>query len=189
MSPSDQHVLNCIGLMVWSGYYSADDIQSMIGDILDAHCDEAVLRAAVEPELAKKRAAEATWPNTTDCDRLDAVFYALHEQGICALSNTGRERSDGYTAVAAALATAPKGHYRGYCFYHGQDVDRAIEGHGVMIAFGDLDDKNESGLAIGSAVASALRAAGFAVEWNGSIETRINLPAFLWQRRGSASRA
>ena len=30
-----------------------------------------MLRAAVEPEFARKVAAEGSWPLTTDCDRLD----------------------------------------------------------------------------------------------------------------------
>ena len=112
----------------------------MIGDVVDADggCDVAFLKASIKSEFEKKLQAEAGWEEVTDCDRLDSVFYTLHEHGICALGKTGYEMSDGYSAVAEAVAIAPQGHYHGYCFYHGQDVEHAIAGRGIMIAFGDL---------------------------------------------------
>jgi hypothetical protein len=187
MSKSDEHVLASIKRWVWSGYYSADDINRMIDDILDASCDENALRGAIEPELATKIAAEKNWPVVTDCDKLDAVFYRLHERGICALGNTGYEMSDGYPEVAEVVANAPAKHYHGYCFYHGQDVEGALAGHGLWIAFGALDDDERRGVAVGSAVAEVLRQAGFDVAWDGSISTRISIPKFSWQRRAKRS--
>ena len=118
----------------------------------------------------------------TDCDKLDKVFYKLHEQGICALGETGFEMSDGYSEVAEAVATAPKGHYHGYCFYHGQDIQHAIAGHGIMIAFGDLTDDPAAGVRVGHVVATALRDAGFTVVWDGTFKTRIGIPSFYWAR-------
>jgi hypothetical protein len=187
MSKSDEHVLACIRRWVWSGYYSAADIDRMIDDVLDASCDEKVLREAVATELARKIAAEKDWPSETDCDRLDSVFYHLHERGICALGNTGYELSDGYPEVAEVVANAPAGHYHGYCFYHGQDVEGALAGHGLWIAYGALDDDEPRGIAIGAAVATALREAGFHVDWDGSYATRICIPKMSWQRRAKPS--
>ena len=187
MSKSDEHVLACIRRWVWSGYYSAEDIDLMIDDILDASCNEMALRQAIAPELARKIAAEKDWPRETDCDRLDSVFYHLHERGICALGNTGYELSDGYPEVAETVANAPAGHYHGYCFYHGQDVEGAIAGHGLWIAYGALDDDKQRGVAVGEAVAKALRDAGFQVDWDGSYATRISIPKISWQRRATPS--
>ena len=187
MSKSDEHVLACIKGWVWSGYYSADAINKRIDDILDASCDEKALRGAIVPELAAKIAAEKDWPGVTDCDRLDSVFYRLHEDGICALGNTGYEMSDGYPEVAEVVASAPANHYRGYCFYHGQDVEGALAGHGLALAFGALDDDPQRGIAVGNAVVEALSEAGFDVAWDGSISTRISIPKFSWQRRSKQS--
>jgi hypothetical protein len=159
----------------------------MINDILDANCDEKALRAAIVPQLEAKIAAEKYWPSVTDCDRLDSVFYRLHEDGICALGNTGYEMSDGYPEVAEVIANAPANHYHGYCFYHGQDVEGALAGHGLWIAFGALDDDRQRGISVGEAVAGALGDAGFDVTWDGSISTRISIPKFLWQRRAQQS--
>ena len=89
MSETDDYVLDCIKTWVWSGFYGADDIQEMIGDVLEHDADEAMLRAAVESELAAKATAEKTWPRVTDCDRLGAVFAELDRGGVIALQNAG----------------------------------------------------------------------------------------------------
>lgn len=186
MTDSEQHVADSIAQWVWSGFYTRDDIEQMMDDIVDDDCDVDALRSLIGPKLREKQKAERSWPALTDCDRLDKVFYDLHERGICALANAGYTKSDGYADVADAVADAPDGHYTGYCFYHGQDVERAIEGHGVMLAFGDLGDDDARGMEVGQAVAEALRQAGFQVDWDGSMQTRINLPVFDWKRRASA---
>ncbi len=183
MTKSEQYVADCIRLWVASGFYSAMDIDLMIDDILEEDCDADMLRALVMPAIRGKLDAQKSWPKLTDCDRLDKVFLDLRDAGVCALSNAGYTMSDGYSDVTEAVANAPAGHYHGYCFYHGQDVDRAVEGHGVMIAFGDLKDDPERSLAVGQQVAAALQVAGFALEWNRTIDSRIDIPVFEWQRR------
>src|SRR5262245_61433879 len=91
-------------------------------------CDAMV--AAVRNEFRKKTVAEASWPEVTDPDRLSSAFKTLDAQGICALQNTGLTQSDGYEDVRHASA-ASSGKYRGYCFFHGQDLQRAIAGQGL----------------------------------------------------------
>jgi hypothetical protein len=189
MTPDDQYVLDCIKTWVWSGFYSADQIDRMIDDVVVPGCDVAFLKASVQPEVERKLTAQDAWPAETDCDRLDKVVRHLHGAGICALQNAGYTMSDGRTDVAEAVAGGPKGYYRGFCFYHGQDVERAVKGQGLHIAFGAIDDDRAAGVAVGCEIVEALRHVGFAVEWDGSIERRINVPAILWQRRSPGQRA
>lgn len=184
MTETDSYALDRIRLWTWSGFYAPQRIEEMLEDILEGGEDEAALRRAIGDELARKRLAEREWPGVTDCDRLDAIFYRLHEDGICALHDAGYTMSDGYAEVSEVCAQAPAGHYHGYCFYHGQDVERAVDGAGLTIAFGDLQDRDAAGLEVGRAVAAALSAGGFDVVWDGSMKTRIDLPNLDWQRRG-----
>ena len=58
MSETDEYILNAIKNWVWSGFYSPDEVDSMIDDILEDDADEAMLRAAVALEFEKKAAAE-----------------------------------------------------------------------------------------------------------------------------------
>lgn len=183
MTPGEQYVAESIRYWVWSGFHDRDDVREMIEDVVEDDTDPDVVEAMIEPAFEKKREAEVHWPTTTACDRLDNVFKHLHEDGICALSYTGYEMSDGHADVTEAVAGAPEGHYHGYCFYHGQDVERAIDGHGLMIAFGELDNDPDLGLEVGHRVVDALRDAGLTVTWDETMESRIDLPAFGWQRR------
>jgi Domain of unknown function (DUF6891) len=72
----------------------------------------------------------------------------------------------------------------GYCFYHGQDVERAILNQGLMLAFGLILSDPAKGVDIGRRVVAELEAAGFQVAWNGSTEQRINIVNMRWQKRG-----
>ena len=186
MTKTEEYVLGCLKKWVWSGYYTVSRMEAMLADVVDSGCDLAWLRASIRAEQERKLKAEAEWGETTDCDRLDDAFNDLHEQGICALENTGYEMSDGYPAVAEAVATAPAGRYHGYCFFHGQDVERALAGHGIMIAFGALNDDPVLGARVGRTVAAGLRSAGFLVEWDGSVKNRIAVPTFRWERRSQS---
>ena len=185
MSDDEQYVADSIDKWIWSGFYAHDDIGQMVDDIIGEDADAGELKSLIGPKLRAKLRDERSWPGVTDCDRLDQVFYQLHEQGICALANAGYTMSEGYCEVSEAVADAPDGHYTGFCFYHGQDVERAIEGEGVMLAFGDLADDRQRSIATGQVIAGALRQAGFQVEWDGTVGTRINLPEFDWKRRAS----
>lgn len=155
----------------------------MIDDILEDDADEEMLRAAVAPEFAKKRQAENQWPKVTDCDRLDSAFRALDKRGILGLHNAGYTMSEGHTDAFEMLARQPKGRYFGYCFYHGQDVDRAVDGAGLMLAFdhveGDVPDK----LRVGVTVREELEKVGFSLDWDGTVKRRIDIPSFDWKRR------
>ena len=48
--------------------------------------------------------------------------------------------SDGLSDISEYLAENGRDGILGYCFYHGQDLERAIAGGGLMLAFGDLED-------------------------------------------------
>lgn len=179
----NNYILDTIKTWVWSGFYAPDDVDGMIDDILEDGADEASLRAAVGPEFARKNAAEASWPDTTDCDRLDHAFAALIADGFIALHNAGYTMSDGLDDVADAAENSVQAAVKGYCFYHGQDVEGAVKGKGLMIAFGSLGDDPSGEARAGHAVKSALEKAGLNAEWTGDPETRILLSAFDWKRR------
>lgn len=152
MNKTDEYILNTIKSWVWSGFYSPNKVDAMIDDILEEGADEAMLREVVAPEFEKKAAAEASWPDTTDCDRLDQAFERLNSRGIIALHNAGYTMSDGLSDVSEVLHERGRNGVIGYCFYHGQDVERAVVGRGLMIAFGDLDGRESKKTEIGRLV-------------------------------------
>ncbi|MCP5560642.1 MAG: hypothetical protein H7A55_23115 [Verrucomicrobiaceae bacterium] len=183
LNDTDEYILAAIRKWVWSGFYTPDEVDYMIDDILEGEAHEDYLRSAVGTEFAKKREDEKTWPEQTDCDRLDSVFTVLEKRNILCLQNAGYEMSDGHQKAFEVLSDQPGHSYTGYCFYHGQDLERALDGGGLMIAFdhveGDVADKVRMGLAL----KEELECAGFQIEWDGTADQRINVPKIEWKRR------
>ncbi|MDP4021583.1 hypothetical protein Q8W71_03020 [Methylobacterium sp. NEAU 140] len=178
----ERHVIR---VAVWSGFTGPDEADDLIADLLldEPELDEDALHAFAAAEFARKAADEASWPATTDCDRLDVAFAALADAGILALHNAGFTVADGHVEAAEALARVPKDRFLGYCFYHAQDVERAVEGAPLWIAFdhirGDVPEKAH----VARLVVSALEAAGLAPCWDGDPGRRIVLERFDWKRR------
>ncbi|MBN8607966.1 MAG: hypothetical protein J0L81_13705 [Caulobacterales bacterium] len=183
MSDVEDHVRATIRYWVWGGYYGPRDFDQMIEDIIEEGVTTEWAQSIVQEEIARKTAAEAHWPARTDCDRLDEAFSRLDSVGICAVQNAGYTSSDGHEEVELALDQRGRDRCHGYCFFHGQDLERAIDGHGLMLAFGDLRDDVKRSASVAQQVCSEMRAAGFAVQWNGDVGQRIEITSIDWKRR------
>ncbi len=178
-----RHILTAIETQVWGGFADPSDVYQTIEDLLEDGADVPLLRAAVMTEFKKKEIAEATWPASTDCDRLNALFQELNEGGIIALQNAGYTMSDGHSDVGEELQRRDRGSVKGYCFYHGQDLERAVAGAGLLLAYGDLRNTSEGKIEIGKAVKAAAERHDFEVLWEGTHNRRIELPNIDWKRR------
>jgi hypothetical protein len=188
VNETEQYILDSIREWVWSGYYQPDEVQDMVGDLLEDGVDEPRLRAAVPEEFAKKTAREASWPEVTDCDRLDRAFAELETRGIVALQNAGTTMSDGLDEVDEARSARGADSITGYCFFHAQDLERALAGHGLLLAFGAFRDDDASKVEVGRTIRTVLQQHGLATEWSGDPKTRIQLPKIDWQRRLARAR-
>ncbi|MEM9540723.1 MAG: hypothetical protein AAGA60_14615 [Cyanobacteria bacterium P01_E01_bin.42] len=180
--------LNEISALVRSGFYDK-------GYLMNIFCEEMYapgeletkdVSTALDVEFVKWETEKQTWPDITDCDRLDAAFTAMNERGIIALQNSGYTQNDGYDDFWEDYENHPdKSSVLGYCFYHGQDLDRAVRGRGLFLAFGPVhpEDEENKGLEIGNIVCEELERVGLAVQWDGTFKQRICISKFMWQRR------
>ena len=185
MNESEEYLADRIRVMVWSGFDDLSDVLEMLEDSDEDDADKQMLEEFAESEFQAKREAEAAWPPVTDCTRLDAAFDALNGMGVIALHYAGYTLSDGISDVSEVLAESDREKVKGYCFYHEQDVERALNGHGLTLAYGDIAETAMGTRAIGELVKAELERQGFVVEWDGDEETRINLPGIVWQRRAA----
>jgi hypothetical protein len=168
------------------GFYRPDEVEQIVGDdIFDGAIPRDRLREMIAEEVQRKRAEERTWPAVTDCDRLDRVFESLEEQGILALQNAGYTQSDGLSDVCQFYheAGGERSGIEGYCFYHGQDLERVMASGELCLAFGHVSGEDEPGVEIGCRIKRTFEAAGFTVEWDGSVKTRLLVKDIRWQRR------
>ncbi len=178
-----------IRLMIWSGFYTPEDVFEAISEeYLDPYelsaDDRAWIDAKAEEEADAKLEAEEDWPETTDWDRLDAAFNDMDEAGILALHNAGTTQTDGLSD-AADIATQMKDEgyvFKGFVFYHAQDIDRAQQDKVLNLTFGAFDGGD--GVAIAQETVTILKNSDFEVDWNGTPDTRIEVTNFSWQKRG-----
>jgi len=174
---------------VWAGYDDEDEVFGLVDEDVLFESDgehEAWLRTAIKREFRKKQAAERTWPEVTDCNRLDRAFEVLNKEGILAQHKAGYTQQDGLEVVERlyAEASGEQSDIGGYCFYTIQDMEGAMWGEvGLWLAFGRFSGDSEKGVAVGRQVRDILTRFGFAVVWDGSIESRLLLSGFRWQRR------
>lgn len=173
---------------VWAGGYDGEQVFDIIDDeVFDADGEnDDWLREQIDLAIQRKKAAERDWPNITDCDRLDRAFDTLADQRILTQHKAGTTQQDGLDVVERIYAESggDDSRFHGYCFYTLQDMEAAMWGEvGLWLAFGHFSGEREPGEAVGREIRDVLVRFNFAVVWDGSIDSRLLLSGFRWQRR------
>ena len=191
LTESEAYIAERIHLHVWSGLYDVRVVHDMITQLMEPDADEAMLRARVDQELRDKWAAEQSWPAVTDVERLQAVYAAVREQGVLVVPNAGWDGSEAFHTTLSVYKDlgAPPALF-GMAYHTAQDVDRAVRGEGLYLGFASTRPEHEErdALRAGETLRDALVAAGFSVEWDGSVEQRMKV-ALQWQVRGASAPA
>lgn len=172
----------------------ANILGEAVEHILDEHegADEDTVKQVCEQEtdkaFAAHLAAQAGWPEVTDCDRLDQAFEALNGRDIVALHDFTCCQTCGLAEVGAPIQAAVDAgiDVAGFTFYHAQDTDSAVDGHGLYLTYGHVDGSETNGIAIGRLVVHALNEAGLETDWDGTFGKRIAV-RLDWRRRVPAS--
>ena len=74
----------------------------------------------------------------------------------------------------------------GYAFYHARDTERATDGGGLYIGYGDESEMPDRHVQIGREIVEALRAEGFSPLWNETAAQRMFVP-IEWRKRRAAA--
>ena len=177
-----------IASMVRSGFYPRERLYEIFTEEMYApdELNAAEVSSELDAQFAEYEQEKLTYPTPTDCDRLDDAFRLMNESGVVAIQNAGYTQSDGFEDVSEVYNQHPnKESVLGYCFYHGQDLERAVNGDGLYFAFGPVNPADEQtvGVDVGNVVREALENSGLPVEWDGTFENRLRIPKLKWQKR------
>ncbi|WP_299462264.1 hypothetical protein, partial [uncultured Gimesia sp.] len=171
VSKLDAELLSEIDWHVRAGFYDKADLMRIFCEEMYApgDLDETLVSAKIDSQLAALEEKKKTWPAVTDCDRLNLAFAGMEKRGLIALQNAGNTQTDGYEIFEYCLEEEhPQPEtVIGYCFYHNQDLERAVAGDDLYLAFGPRDSKVEETkrLEVGNIVREELERAGLQVEW------------------------
>jgi len=177
-----------IGQLVAGGFYTEPEIVQHAVDYLgdeqpeDVLHPHAVLMAA--EAISQHLLDQKNWPARTDCDRLDDAFAELDESGIISRQNFRCCGNCGSYEIGDEMRQAMSDgrKVRGYTFYHMQDTDSAVEGGGVFLAYGSVDEPQKAHVNIGHEIVKVLKRHTLRPEWDGSLQKRIKVP-LDWKRR------
>lgn len=181
-----------LNAMVRGAFLPRDQVWLAIDDICEDAEDPDALRAYASAELEllwnEQRSIEKTWSGSTDCDRLDKAFAELEDRGIICRQDFTCCGNCGVAEIGMELNEAEQRgtHVRGYAFYHQQDTESAIQGHGVYLNYGAEKEGEAAALAIAREIITSLKHHGLEPQWNGSIGQRIHVP-MEWRRRLSCT--
>jgi hypothetical protein len=162
-------------------------IQSAV-EVFESDVEPSILenhaRLCFDEELAAHTARQSTWPKTTDCDRLDAAFVALEKSGVISRQHFSCCGNCGSTEIWGEIADVQEagGQARGYTFFHVQDTEAAVDGHGLCLNYGACEEGEAAAIAIGHDIVTELERHGLTTDWNGSWDRRIGV-ALDWKRR------
>ena len=191
MTENEAFIYESIENQVRMGFLPLDEIKDNILDEIEDNefeneISEDWATQHIEAEWQSRLNETKTWKKPTDTDRLIAAFDELCDQNIIALHNAGYTTSDGeYEVVDVARKLRDNGIVSdGYCFYHEQDLSRAIakEDPSLYIAFQKVDNEDDAvTIAVGKKVVEVLKKHQFEVDWNESATTKILIPNFKWE--------
>src|SRR5215472_7165160 len=183
---------------IWGGYQGPAEVHRDLLELIeydpatedlvasDREGISADLMALIAAEESRYLAEQAKWPPITDCDSIRAAFERLESLGILARENTGYDMSDVRDEMdqLARAANSSERPVRGWVTFHGQDIERAVDGGGLFLAYAPIgSDDQEAWRSLGAEIASSLRAEGLSVDWNESPNRRLHLPEIVWRRR------
>ncbi len=164
--------------------------EEIFDDILDMFDDEGIdedwLKKLIDEKYDAHLEESKTWQHPTDYEKLAEVFEELNEENIITLHKAGYTKQDGYGDVTEIVEILKEDGIEpiGYCFYHTQDLERAIdpEIRNLFLCFDSLDQNDEKAITIGNLIVSKLNKAGFKTSWDGTINQRIEIKDINWLR-------
>ena len=191
MTENKQFIFDSIYNQVRMGFRSLSEIKdAILEEIEDNGFEEEIseswafqcITEAYDTLLSESKHCS----HPTDTEKLIKAFDELCAINIIALHNAGYTTSDGeYEVVEIEKALRQKqSPSEGYCFYHEQDLSRAItpENSSLYIAYQKIENTDDSvTLKVGQKVVEILTKNGLKVEWKDDVNSKILLPDFKWQ--------
>lgn len=182
------YLSNYIRKQVATGFVERDRIVPDAVEVFADDYDAEMIRQNAErilPEVIDAQLREqASWPEVTDCDRLDAAFGQLEQAGIvCRQHFSCCGTCAGAQIWDEIEAERKKGReITGRAHYDVQMTDSAVDGDGLYLNYGSVLESETAAVEIGQKIADAMRAQGLTVDWNGSADKCIHV-LLDWKRR------
>jgi hypothetical protein len=195
---------------VRAGFKTRDEIVQSVTEFIEHEHEHEVsdveeqVAEETDHQLEKHLLEQASWPEVTDCDKIDRAFAALEAQGIVARQNFTCTSTSGRAEITGEIMRKLQHDVEhgisnqlvddikkfgtikkplGYVFYHAQDTEAACEDGELRLAYGTVGGTDEDIVAVGNTIRDTLSKHGLTVEWNGTSDERICIKEIDWKKR------
>ena len=171
-----------IQLLINSGFYSDDEILEIIDDeFIEENISSDLIS---ELFLENKENIGDIEGDSDDFINLRDAFLDLTKENIISIHNAGYDIEEGIQDAFELFIHLRNNKYSpiGFCFYSFEDIENVIEENTLSIAFGDFEYDEKKGLEIAKKVAEVLKSHGFEIDWNKSVDERIEIKDFIWKK-------
>lgn len=191
MKENKEFIYELIYSQVRMGFSTVAEIkENVLQEIEDNEFEEEIseewVNEIVQEEYQQLLIESLLWDKPTDTERLITAFDELCRMNIIALHNVGYTNTEGEYEVIDVEAEL--NNYNkfsdGYCFYHEQDLLRAIasENSSLNISFQKIDNFQDNvTINVGRKIVEVLNKNNFTVVWDESSTTKIEIQNFKWQ--------
>ena len=184
----EEELRHYIGIDIAGAFKPLSEILETAVEIVSDEFDETTVRKLAakiyDEELERYIDSQRSWPKITDCDRLDSAFEELQSIGIIASQNAiccqTCAAAEVWEQVEAKINEGSN--VIGMTFYHEQDTESALEGGGIYLSYGAVENTDQAAIKIGDEIRRVLSDHGLMVSWNGELSKRIGVE-LNWQRR------
>ena len=169
------------------GFENGDELLESISEMFydENDFDEKWLKQEIDSRLKKHQTESLKWEKPTDFDRLVKSFDKLNKNKIVSLHRAGYTKSDGEEDCSEIISELKEIgiNTKGYCYYHTQDLERAIgEEKMLFIGFDSYNRDDKLAKEVAEKIIEVLTDNGFRTKWNGSIDTRIEILNINWKK-------
>ena len=169
------------------GFYNSEEllesISEMFYEVEDFDTDW--LNREISARLENHKTKSLTWEKPTDFEKLVKAFDELIEVGIVSLHKAGYTRQDGegdcIEIIDELQALGIK--VMGYCYYHTQDLERAIGDEKMLfVGYDSYNHNDELATEVAEKIVKVLNQHGLNARWNGSLNSRIEIQDIDWKK-------
>jgi len=186
-----QEIEEALYFYMHSGYYTEEEILELASMTLEDICTEYEIS---HPEASHIKSlvgwlmsnANLGDKGKNNYGRLRKVFDILNKEQIIAIDFAGYTLDDGFDEVGEVFRFMKENDIprKGYCFYHQQDIERAMDEsiRCLYLAFHSMNGDKQVAFEVGKRIVELLVENGFDVTWDESIDSRIMINDFWWDK-------
>jgi len=163
-------------------------IQTVEDNGFEKEFSKSWIKSRIKEEYQKLLAESKHWKSPTDVELLIKAFNELAKDGIIALHNAGYDTREGLDEVQEIIHKLKKKSIKrpiGYCFYHQQDLERAISAthSNLYLSFNTLKNiSDKETIKLGQKIVKILKKYHFKINWDETANTKIEILNFKWQQ-------